>query len=53
MGDLDQLKKNIAMFRKGKYAKGLSEFEINDLDWIDQSSRKVKAVTILFYETSV
>ena len=52
-GDLDQLKKNIAMFKKGKFGKGLAEFEINDLDWIDQNSRKVKAVTILIYETSV
>lgn len=53
VGDLDQLKKNIALFKRGKFGKGLAEFEINDLDWIDQNSRKVKAVTILVYETSV
>ena len=47
------MKKNIAKFKKGKYGGGLSDFEINDLDWIDQNSRKVKAVTIFIYETSV
>lgn len=52
-GDLDELKKNIAKFKKGKFGKGLAEFEINNLDWIDQNSRKVKAVTIFIYETSV
>ena len=52
-GDLDELKRNIAMFKKGKFGKGLADFEIKDLDWIDQNSRKVKAVTILIYETSV
>ena len=52
-GDLDELKKNIAKFKKGKFGKGLADFEINNLDWIDQNSRKVKAVTIFIYETSV
>ena len=52
-GDLEDLKKNIAKFKRGKYGGGLSDIEINDLDWIDQNSRKVKAVTIFIYETSV
>ena len=52
-GDLDELKKNIAKLKKGKLGKGLlSDIEINDLDWYDQN-RKVKAVTIFIYETSV
>jgi len=51
--DLDELKKNIAKLKKGKLGKGLlSDIEINDLDWYDQN-RKVKAVTIFIYETSV
>lgn len=41
------------MFKKGTFGKGMAEFEINDLDWIDQNRRKVKAVTIFIYETSV
>ena len=52
-GDLEDLKKNIAKFKKGKYGGGLADIEINDLDWIDQNSRKVKAVTIFIYESSV
>ena len=52
-GDLEELKKNIAKFKKGKYGAGLSDMEINDLDWIDANARKVKAITILIYETSV
>ena len=52
-GDLDELKKNIAKLKKGKLGKGLlSDIEINDLDWYDKN-RKVKAVTIFIYETSV
>ena len=34
------------------YPQGLEGFEIDDLDWID-GRKKVKAVTILIYETSV
>ncbi len=52
-GDLDQLKKNIALFKKGKFGKGLADFEINDWDWMDENSKKVKAVTIFIYESSV
>ena len=52
-GDLQELKKNIAKFKKGKYGGGLSDMEINDLDWFDANARKVKAVTILIYETSL
>ena len=33
-------------------SQGLEGFEIDDLDWID-GRKKVKAVTILIYETSV
>lgn len=49
-GDLAALKDNIAKYKKGM--KGLSDIEINDLDWIE-SGKKVKAVTIVIYETSV
>ena len=51
-GDLDELKKNIAKFKKGKMGKGLSDIDIDALDYIE-SGRKVKAVTIFIYETSV
>jgi len=47
------LRKNIALFKKGKFGKGLADFEINEWDWIDQDKKKVKAVTIFIYETSV
>jgi len=50
-GDLEELKRNIAKFKKK--GKGFSDIEISDLDFMDQNSRKVKAVTILIYETSV
>ncbi len=46
------LKDNISKYKKGKFGKGLSDIEINDLDWIE-SGKKVKAVTIFIYETSV
>jgi len=46
------LKDNISKYKRGKYGKGLDDFEINDLDWIE-GGRKVKAVTIVIYETSV
>ena len=52
-GDLEELKKNIAKFKKGKYGAGLSDMDMNDLDWMDHNARRVKAVTILIYETSV
>ena len=45
--DLDELRANLSKFKK--YGKG---FDVNDLDWLD-SRRKIKAVTICFYETSV
>jgi hypothetical protein len=42
-----QLRANLSKFKRfGK------DFDINDLDWIDKK-RKVRAVTIFFYETSV
>lgn len=45
--DLNQLRANLSKFKRlGK------DFEINDLDWIDDN-RRVRAVTIFFYETSV
>lgn len=52
-GDLEELKKNIAKMKKGKYGAGLSDMDMNDLDWMDQNAKRVKAVTILIYETSV
>ena len=45
--DLDELRANLSKFKK--YGKG---FDVYDLDWLD-SRRKIKAVTIFFYETSV
>lgn len=39
--------------KKGKYGAGLSDMDMNDLDWMDQNAKRVKAVTILIYETSV
>ena len=49
-GDLDELKRNIAKYKKK--GKGFSNIEISSLDWME-NSRKVKAVTIFIYETSV
>ena len=47
--DLEQLRGNLAKYRK--YGKG---FDLEDLDWMDDArKKKVKAVTIFFYETSV
>ena len=48
--DLEELKRNIAKYKKK--GKGFSDIEISNLDWMDQNSRKVKAVTIFIYETS-
>lgn len=50
--DMDALRANIAKFKKGKYGKGFADFDMDDLDWMD-GKKKVKAVTILIYETSV
>jgi len=45
--DLNQLRSNLSKFKRfGK------DFDISDLDWIDKK-RRVRAVTIFFYETSV
>lgn len=45
--DLNQLRANLSKFKRfGK------DFDISDLDWIDRK-RRVRAVTIFFYETSV
>ena len=43
--DLDELRANLSKYQK-------FGFNINDLDWIDER-RKIKTVTIFFYETSV
>ncbi|XP_040569259.1 TWiK family of potassium channels protein 7 isoform X2 [Lepeophtheirus salmonis] len=50
--DMDQLRKNIALMKKGKFGAGLSDIDIDNLDFLD-GKRKVKAVTIFFYETSL
>lgn len=42
--DLDQLRGNLAKYRKYGFT--------DDLDWLDDK-KKVKAITIFFYETSV
>ncbi len=46
------LKANIAKYKRGKFGKGLSDIDVDELDWIE-SGKKVKAVTIFIYETSV
>ena len=43
--DLDELRANLSKYKK-------FGFNISDLDWIDER-KKIKAVTIFFYETSV
>ncbi|XP_023324781.1 TWiK family of potassium channels protein 7 [Eurytemora carolleeae] len=50
-GDLAALKDNLAKFKKGKM-KGLEDIDINELDWVEKN-RKVRAVTIFIYETSL
>lgn len=47
----EALRANLAKY-KGKFGKGMDDIEISDLDWIE-SGKKVKAVTIVIYETSV
>ncbi|TRY73133.1 hypothetical protein TCAL_08800 [Tigriopus californicus] len=49
--DLEELRRNLEKFKKGRLGKFFGDFNIDDLDWINK--RKVKAVTIFFYETSV
>jgi len=45
--DLDQLRANLSKFKQfGK------DFDIKDLDWMDKK-RRVRAITVFFYETSV
>lgn len=48
--DLSTLRANIS--KLGKMGKGFGDLQIEDLDWIE-SGRKVKAVTIFIYESSV
>ncbi len=52
MADMEALKANIAKFKKGRYGKSFADIDMDDLDWID-GKKKVKAVTIFIYETSV
>ena len=68
-GDLAELKKNLAKFKKGKHGKGLDDIDIEELDFVSimtiiciisyffqfqiENNKKVKAVTILIYETSL
>ena len=68
-GDLAELKKNLAKFKKGKHGKGLDDIDIKELDFVSkitvifiivmfkkfqiENNKKVKAVTILIYETSL
>ena len=66
--DLAELKANLAKFKKGKHGKGLDDIDIEQLDWVRriglfskfcfifhqvENNKKVKAVTILIYETSL
>ena len=67
--DLAELKANLAKFKKGKHGKGLDDIDIEQLDWVKtvtiftlnvlflcfqvENNKKVKAVTILIYETSL
>lgn len=48
--DLEALRANLAKMKK--MGIGFGDFEMGDLDWID-GRKKVKAVTILIYETSL
>ncbi len=48
--DLDELRAKLEKFKKGRLGK-FFDFDLDDLDWMNK--RKVKAVTIFFYETSV
>ena len=49
---MEALKANIAKFKKGKWGQGFADFDMGDLDWMGDGKKKVKAVTILIYETS-
>jgi hypothetical protein len=70
-GDLAELKKNLAKFKKGIHGKGLDDIDIEELDFVSgackgeyyiyklcfllqiENNKKVKAITILIYETSL
>jgi len=45
--DLDQLRANLSKFKQFG-----EDFDIKDLDWMDKK-RRVRAITVFFYETSV
>lgn len=51
-GDMAALKKNLAKFKRGKHGSGLDDIDIEELDWVE-NNKKVKAVTILIYETAL
>jgi len=51
-GDMAALKKNLAKFKRGKHGAGLDDIDIEELDWVE-NNKKVKAVTILIYETAL
>jgi len=51
--DLDELRRNLNRLKRGRFGAFLGDFDFDALDcWIN-NKRKVKAVTIFFYETSL
>ena len=53
-GDLAELKKNLAKFKKGKHGKGLDDIDIEELDFVSnlcQSLALEKNLRVFFLST--
>ena len=49
--ELDKIKGKLAKY-KGKMGKGFDDLAVDELEWMD-NNKNVKAITIIFYETSL
>ena len=49
--ELEAIKGKLAKY-KGKMGKGFDDLAVDELEWMD-SNKNVKAITIIFYETSL
>ena len=49
--ELDKIKGKLAKY-KGKLGKGFDDLAVDELEWMD-SNKNVRAITVIFYETSL
>lgn len=49
--ELDKIKGKLAKY-KGKMGKGFDDLAVDELEWMD-SNKNVRAITVIFYETSL